>query len=188
MKAGEKVSSSFIMAQMFFGAKIRQISYISKFWSEINVSSTKYSYISNQKVVIIEVDNPFILYSAAHSLWAFAGYVTQQGLRVAHPCLWSATPSEFCLLSPINTGVTLRSPPACGLPLLRSFGCSLPSTQGLRFALPCLWSVSPSGLLFSAERPIKSTILRAPQIDPEQTAPSPSPALLIGSNFGLYLV
>ena len=60
--------------------------------------------------------------------------------------------------------------------------------QGLRFAHPCLWSVSPSGLLFSAERPIKSTILRAPQIDPEQTARAPSLALMIRSNFGLSLV
>ena len=97
------------MAQMILGAKIRQISYISKFWSEINASSTKYSYISNQKFAIIGVDNPVILYSAAHSL-AFAGYVTQQGLRFAHPCLWSVSPSEFLLLFLIKTGVTLCSP------------------------------------------------------------------------------
>ena len=63
----------------------------------------------------------------------------------------------------LKTGVALRSPPAGGL-------------------------ASPSGLLFSAERPIKSTILRAPQIDPEQTARAPSLALMIRSNFGLSLV
>jgi hypothetical protein len=67
MKAGEKVSSSFIMAQMFLGAKIRQISYISKFLLAINASSTKYSYIPNQKGVVIEVDNLVFLHSAAHS-------------------------------------------------------------------------------------------------------------------------
>ena len=53
---------------------------------------------------------------------------------------------------------------------------------------PACGLVSPSGLLFSAERPIKSTILRAPQIDPEQTARTPSLALMIRSNFGLSLV
>ena len=62
-----------------------------------------------------------------------------------------------------SAGVTLRFTPACGL-------------------------ASPSGLLFSAERPIKSKILRAPQIDPEQTARAPSLALMIRSNFGLSLV
>jgi hypothetical protein len=124
------------MAQMILGAKIRQISYISKFLLAINASSTKYSYISNQKVVIIEVDNPVILYSAAHS--GFLNFLPSAGVA-------------------------------------------------LRFTT-CLWSVSPSGLLFSAERPIKSKILRAPQIDPEQTARAPSLALMIRSNFGLSLV
>ena len=94
MKAGEKVSSSFIMAQMFLGAKIRQISYISKFWSEINVSSTKYSYISNQKVVIIEVDNPVILYSAALSGLSVLS-THSRGYASLTTCLWSASPSGF---------------------------------------------------------------------------------------------
>ena len=149
------------MAQMILGAKIRQISYISKFLLAINASLTKYSYIPNQKVVITDVANLVFLHSAAHS--GFRNYLP-------------------------SAGVTLRSPPACSLPLLRSLGYSLPSQQGLRFAHPCLWSVSPSGLLFSDERPIKSTILRAPQIDPEQTARAPSLALMIRSNFGLSLV
>ena len=162
MKAGEKVSSSFIMAQMFLGAKIRQISYISKFLLAINVSSTKYSYISNQKGDAIGVDNLVILHSAAHS--GFRNYLPSAGVALRFTtCLWSATPSEFWLLSPIKAGVALRFTPACGL-------------------------ASHSGLLFSAERPIKSTILRAPQIDPEQTAPFPSLALMIRSNFGLSLV
>ena len=94
MKAGEKVSSSFVMAQMFLGAKIRQISYISKFLLAINVSSTKYSYISNQKVVITDVANLVFLHSAAHS-----------GL------------SE---LSTPTAGVTLRSPLPVVLSALRA--------------------------------------------------------------------
>ncbi len=56
------------MAQMILGAKIRQISYISKFLLAINASSIKYFCISNQKGVVIGVDNLFILQSAAHSL------------------------------------------------------------------------------------------------------------------------
>ena len=126
MKAGEKVSSSFVMAQMFLGAKIRQISYISKFLLAINASSTKYSYISNQKGVVIEVDNLVILYSAAHSLselstlsrgcttfhhlpvvcHSFGVLVTlshqNRGYASLTTCLWSATPSEFGLLSHIK--------------------------------------------------------------------------------------
>ena len=161
-KSGKTVSSSFIMAQMFLSAKIRQISYISKFWSEINVSSTKYSYISNQKGVITDVANLVFLHSAAHSL-SFAGYVTQQGLRFAH-----------------------HLPVVC-----HSFGVLVTLShqhRGYASLTPAYGLASPSGLLFSAERPIKSTILRAPQIDPEQSACAPSLALMIRSNFGLSLV
>ena len=94
----------------------------------------------------------------------FRYYLLTAGVALRFtPACGLATPSEFGLLSPIKAGVSLRSPPACSL-------------------------ASPSGLLFSAERPIKSTILRAPQIDPEQTARAPSLALMIRSNFGLSLV
>ena len=94
---------------MFLGAKIQQISYISKFLPTINVSSTKYSYISNQKEVIIEVDNLVFLHSAAHS--GLSRVMSHsRGYASLTTCLWSVTPSEFWLLSPFNTGVTLRSP------------------------------------------------------------------------------
>ena len=150
------------MAQMFLGAKIRQISYISKFLLAINASLTKYSYISNQKGVVIEVDNLVFLYSAAHSL-GFRSILPSAGVTLRFTtCLWSATPSEFLLLSPIKTRVALRSP----LPVV----------------------CQPFGLAFFSRASYKSTILRAPQIDPEQTAPSPSLALMIRSNFGLSLV
>ena len=144
------------------------------------MSSIKYFCISNQKGVIIEVDNLVILHSAAHSL-GFRNYLptagvtlrpppacslpllrsfgyslpSTQGLRFAHhlpvvchsfgvlvtlshqhrgyasltTCLWSATPSEFWLLSPINTGVTLRFTPACGLSALRACFSFSPSNK-----------------------------------------------------------
>ena len=59
-----------------------------------------------------------------------------QGL---YPCLCSATPLGFWMLSFLNAGGV---PPACGLPPLWGFGCPRSSTQGL---CPCLWSATPSG-------------------------------------------
>ena len=126
-KAGEKVLSSFVMAQTFLRAKIRQISYISKYFLAINVSSTKYSYISNQR----ELPSMSIISS----------------FSILPPILFrNYLPSA---------GVSLCSPPACGLPLLRSLGYSLPSKQGLRFAHPCLWSCQPFGLAFHFHQAIK---------------------------------
>ena len=41
----------------------------------------------------------------------FRNYLPSAGVALRFTtCLWSATPSEFWLLSPIKTGVTLRSP------------------------------------------------------------------------------
>ena len=91
------------MAQMFLGAKIRQISYISKFLPVINVSPTKYSYIPNQKVVITDVANLVFLHSAAHSR-AFCLYAPVAGvaLRLPPACIL-ASPSGFCFsFSPSN--------------------------------------------------------------------------------------
>ena len=129
----------------------------------------------------------FVVNSAAHS--GFRNHLPSAGvtLRFTPACGLSLLRS-FGYSLPSAQGLRYVSPLPVVLPLLRSLGYSLPSQQGLRFAHPSLWSASPSGLLFSAERPIKSTILRAPQIDPEQTARAPSLALMIRSNFGLSLV
>ena len=113
---------------MFLGAKIRQISYISKYFLAINVSPTKYSYISKQREL------PFMSkISSSSILPPILGF---RGL--CH-----------------TAGVTLRSPPTCGLSLLRSFCYSLSSKQGLRFAHPCLWSCQPFGLAFHFHQAIK---------------------------------
>ena len=69
----------------------------------------KYSYISNQKGIAIDVANLVILQSAAHS--GFRYYPPSAGVTLRFTtCLWSATPSEFGILSPIKAGGTLRSP------------------------------------------------------------------------------
>ncbi len=86
------------------------------------MSSTKYSYISNQKVAIKEVDNPVILYSAAHS-----------GL------------SE---LSALNRGCTTfhHLPVVC-----HSFGVLVTlshQSRGYASLTTCLWSCQPFGLAF----------------------------------------
>ena len=72
-----------------------------------------------------------------------------RGHATLHPCLWSATPSEFLLLSPIKTGVALRFTTCLWSATPSEFGLLSPIKTGvaLRFTPACNL-VSPSGLLF----------------------------------------
>ena len=81
---------------------------------------TKYSYISNQKGVIIEVDNLVFLLSAAHS---FGTIHPQQGLRFAHhlPMVCHS----------FGVWVTLSH-----------------HSRGYASLTTCLWSCQPFGLAF----------------------------------------
>ena len=121
MKAGEKVSSSFVMAPMFLGCKnttnIVHIQILAGNKREFN-----YIFLHSQpKVIIIEVDNPVILQSAAHS--GLLDYPPQQGLRFAH--LLPVVCHSFGVL------VTLSH---------QNRGCTM--------FHPCLWSCQPFWLAF----------------------------------------
>ncbi len=87
---------------MFLGAKIRQISYISKYFLAINVSSTKYSYISKQRE--LPSMSKISSFSNLPPILGFSG--------LCH-----------------TAGVSLRSPPACGLPALRACFSFSPSNK-----------------------------------------------------------